>query len=226
MILFSAKPVLFSYHVIFRNRRDVPGVPRESDCKVVPFFTPWDCCRETSIPSFASSGLQPAAPPPDHRGRPESARTALGARSLETIHFGPEYCRRALSLTGRRWGDGNEHTADEASSCRGRSEAAYGRCNSGHGKGSGSSREDCLQGRGRHNRDGIHDFVTLDKKQHLAPSSAASSVFTYHYQGVSHAASPEDKHESASKETVCWPLAATIECAAPRAARFSQREKL
>ena len=28
VILFSAKPVLFSYYVISRNRRDVPGVPR------------------------------------------------------------------------------------------------------------------------------------------------------------------------------------------------------
>jgi hypothetical protein len=46
------------------------------------------------------------------------------------------------------------------------------------------------------------------------------------YQGVRHAAWPEDKHESASKETICWRLtAATIECAAPRATGFSQREK-
>jgi hypothetical protein len=45
-------------------------------------------------------------------------------------------------------------------------------------------------------------------------------------QGVSHAARPEDKRESSSKETICWPLAAaTIECAAPRATGFSQREK-
>jgi hypothetical protein len=42
-----------------------------------------------------------------------------------------------------------------------------------------------------------------NRKQHLAPSSAAWSVFTCHYQGVSHAAWPEDKHESASKETIC-----------------------
>jgi len=45
-----------------------------------------------------------------------------------------------------------------------------------------------------------------------------------HYQGVSHAAWPEDKHESASKETICWQItAATIDCAAPRTTGFSAR---
>jgi hypothetical protein len=53
-------------------------------------------------------------------------------------------------------GDGNERTGDEASSRRERSETADGRRNSGHGKGSGSCREDGLQGRGGHNRDRIH----------------------------------------------------------------------
>ena len=85
------------------------------------------------------------------------ARTALAARSLETIHFGPEYCGRALSPEeGGEWGDGNERTGDEASSRRERSETADGRRNPGHGKGSGSRREDSLQGRGGHNRDRIH----------------------------------------------------------------------
>jgi hypothetical protein len=65
-----------------------------------------------------------------------------------------------------------------------------------------------------------------NRKQYLALSSAASSVLTCHYQGVSHAAWPEDKHQSASEETICWPLtAATIECAVPRPTGFSQREK-
>jgi hypothetical protein len=33
------------------------------------------------------------------------ARTALAARSLETLHFGAQYCRRALSLEdGGEWG--------------------------------------------------------------------------------------------------------------------------
>jgi|SRR6516164_9211197 len=87
----------------------------------------------------------------------EFARTALAATSLETIHFGPEYCRRALSPEeGGEWGDGNERTGDEASSRRERSETADGRRNPGHGKGSGSRREDSLQGRGGHNRDRIH----------------------------------------------------------------------
>ena len=44
------------------------------------------------------------------------ARTALAARSLETIHFGPEYCGHG------EWGDGNEGTGDEASRRRERSE--------------------------------------------------------------------------------------------------------
>src|SRR5215831_20735007 len=65
-------------------------------------------------------------------------REQLAARSLETIHFGPEYCGRALSPEeGGEWGDGNERTGDEDSSRRERSETA-----SGHGKGSGSRRED------------------------------------------------------------------------------------
>jgi hypothetical protein len=34
------------------------------------------------------------------------ARTALAARSLETIHFGPEYYGRALFSLGGEWGDG------------------------------------------------------------------------------------------------------------------------
>jgi hypothetical protein len=43
---------------------------------------------------------------------------------------------------------------------------------------------------------------------------------------VSHAARPEDHHESTSKEIICWPLtAAAIECAAPRATGLPQREK-
>ena len=55
----------------------------------------------------------------------EFARTALAATSLETIHFGPEYCRRALSPEeGGEWGDGNERTGDEASSRGERSETA------------------------------------------------------------------------------------------------------
>src|SRR5215470_12879389 len=39
-------------------------------------------------------------------------REQLAARSLETIHFSPEYCGRALSRReGGEWGDGNECTA-------------------------------------------------------------------------------------------------------------------
>jgi len=60
------------------------------------------------------------------------------------------------------------------------------------------------------------DVRGRNRKQHLARSIAALSVFTCHYQGVSHAAWPEDKYQSASEETICWPLtAATIECGAP-----------
>ena len=44
-------------------------------------------------------------------------------------------------------GDGNERTGDENSSRRERSETADGRRNPGHGKGSGSRREDSLQPR-------------------------------------------------------------------------------
>ena len=58
-------------------------------------------------------------------------------------------------------GDENERTGNEASSRRERFERADGRCNPGHGKGSGSRREYSLQSRGRCNRDGIHDFVAL-----------------------------------------------------------------
>jgi hypothetical protein len=53
-------------------------------------------------------------------------------------------------------GDGNERTGDENSSRRERSETADGRRNPGHRKGSGSRREDILQGRGGHNRNRIH----------------------------------------------------------------------
>jgi hypothetical protein len=39
----------------------------------------------------------------------------IAARSLETVHFGPEYCTRALSPEeGGKWGDGNERTGAEA----------------------------------------------------------------------------------------------------------------
>jgi len=70
------------------------------------------------------------------------------------------------------------------------------------------------------------DVRGRNRKQHLAPSIAALSVFTCHYQGVSYAAWPEDKYQSASEETIRWPLtAATIECAAPRLTGLSQREK-
>jgi hypothetical protein len=53
--------------------------------------------------------------------------------------------------------------------------------------------------------------------------------FTFHYQGVSHAEWPKDKHEAAPTKTgsvIWWPLTAVgIECAAARATRLSQREK-
>jgi hypothetical protein len=61
-------------------------------------------------------------------------------------------------------GHGNERPGDEASNRRERSETANGRCNPGHGKGSGSRREDSPPGRGRHNRGGIHDFVALERR--------------------------------------------------------------
>ena len=47
-------------------------------------------------------------------------------------------------------------------------------------------------------------------------------------RGVSHAPWPEEKHESAPKEAICWPLtaAATDYAATDYAAtEFSQREK-
>jgi hypothetical protein len=38
----------------------------------------------------------------------------IAARSLETVHFGPEYCGRAPSPEeGGEWGDGNERTGAE-----------------------------------------------------------------------------------------------------------------
>jgi hypothetical protein len=46
-------------------------------------------------------------------------------------------------------------------------------------------------------------------------------------EGVSHAAWPENLHESAAKETICWQVtAANIECAARRPTGHSQRAKL
>jgi hypothetical protein len=100
-------------------------------------------------------------------------REQLAARSLETIHFGPEYCGRALSRReGGEWGDGNECTGDEAPCRRERSETADGRCGPGRGKGSGSRREDNLQGRDRHNRDGIHDFIALERVLMIRDRSA------------------------------------------------------
>ena len=67
------------------------------------------------------------------------ARTTLAARSLETLHFGAQYCRRALSLEdGGEWGDANERTSDEARRRRERFETTAGGRNPGHGKGSRS----------------------------------------------------------------------------------------
>jgi hypothetical protein len=67
------------------------------------------------------------------------ARTALAARSLETVHLGAQYCGRALSLgDGGEWGDANERTSDEARRRRERFETADGGRNPGHGKGSRS----------------------------------------------------------------------------------------
>src|SRR6516164_1296543 len=100
-------------------------------------------------------------------------REQLAARSSETIHFGPEYCGRALSRReGGEWGDGNECTGDEALCRRERSETADGRCGPGRGKGSGSCREDNLQGRDRHNRDGIYDFIALERVLMIRDRSA------------------------------------------------------
>jgi len=97
--------------------------------------------------------------------------------SLETIHFGAEYCGRALSPEeGGEWGDGNERTGDEASGRRERSETADGRCKPGHGKGSGSRREDSPQGCGRHNRNGIHDFVALERVLMIRGRSASAGA--------------------------------------------------
>ena len=102
-------------------------------------------------------------------------REQLAARSLETIHFGPEYCGRALSQReGGEWGDGNECTSDEASCRRERSETADGRCGPGRGKGSGSRREDNLQGSDRHNRDGIYDFIALERVLMIRDRSASA----------------------------------------------------
>src|SRR5260370_26905072 len=85
------------------------------------------------------------------------ARTALAARSLETIHFGPEYCGRALPPEeGGEWGDRNERTGDEASSRRERSETTDGRSNPDHRRGSASRGEGILQARGGHNRARIY----------------------------------------------------------------------
>jgi hypothetical protein len=46
--------------------------------------------------------------------------------------------------------------------------------NPGHGKSSGNRREDSLQARGRHGRDGIHDFVALERELMICghPASA------------------------------------------------------
>jgi hypothetical protein len=61
------------------------------------------------------------------------------------------------------------------------------------------------------------------------PSCAARSVFTCHYQGVSHAECPKDKHECAPTQAgsaICWPLkAVVIECRPPRTERLSQCAK-
>ena len=43
------------------------------------------------------------------------------------------------------------------------------------GKGSGSRREDNLQGRGRYNRDGIHDFVALERVLMIRGRSASAT---------------------------------------------------
>jgi hypothetical protein len=119
----------------------------------------------------------------DHHG---FARTALAATSLETIHFGPEYCRRALSPEeGGEWGDGNERTGDEASSRRERSETADGRRNSDHGKGSASRREDILQGCGGHNRDRIHFALELEGDHAIrAPSLSPPTLRERRHPGL------------------------------------------
>jgi hypothetical protein len=54
---------------------------------------------------------------------------------------------------------------------------------------------------------------------------AELGAFHFH-KGVSHAPWPEEKHESATEEAICWPLtAAATDYAARRAPGFSQREK-
>src|SRR5262249_50701373 len=108
------------------------------------------------------------------------ARATLRARpddpwdnGLETIHFGPEYCGRALSLEGGERGDRNGRTGDETSDRRERSETTDGRRKPGDGKGSGRRHEDSPQGRGGHNRDG--SYFALERVLVLCVARQASA---------------------------------------------------
>jgi hypothetical protein len=83
-------------------------------------------------------------------------------------------------------GNGNEHTGEGASSRGERSETADGRCNPCYRKGSGSHRENNLRCGGRHSRDGIHDFVALErtKAKAQAPRLRSWAICSIMNRGV------------------------------------------
>src|SRR5262249_25969533 len=90
-----------------------------------------DLFRLVSLPCHCS--------PPGCQRHTSSRTTSMGGNHLETLHFGAQYCRRALSLEdGGEWGDANERTSDEARRRRERFETADGGRNPGHGNGSRS----------------------------------------------------------------------------------------
>ena len=112
--------------------------------------------RSTSFCEAHSRALRPYLSSHDSAGATAGAGLGACDNSLETIHFGPEYCVRAVFLRRGEWGDENGRTGDKASNRRERSETTDGRRNPGHGKGSGRRHEDSPQGRGGHNRHRIH----------------------------------------------------------------------
>jgi hypothetical protein len=109
--------------------------------------------RIASFCAAASRALRPYLSSHDSAGGTAGAGLGACDNSLETIHFAPEYCGRAVFLRRGKWGDENGRTGNDASNRGERSETADGRRNPGYGKGSGRRHEDSPQGRDGHNRD-------------------------------------------------------------------------
>src|SRR5262249_27561193 len=69
--------------------------------------------RSTSFCEAHSRALRPYLSSHDSAGATAGAGLGACDNSLETIHFGPEYCVRAVFLRRGEWGDENGRTGDK-----------------------------------------------------------------------------------------------------------------